>query len=172
MEKEAKKKPEKKPWTRKRPWALTTEQAEALMGRTDEEIRKELGKESYQNLQDLMDKANGMKLKELADSLGMDPSNVRKGVQNGGRFREHPGAFDKMCMLLSFDPNDAGEVLGGIYGEQERSKAIDARVCAVPALMEMHDLYEQIENPTDKQIAEAGIYALWRQLKLIAERQS
>ena len=152
-------------------WALTPEQADELWGKTDDEIRKALGKKSYQNLKARMDAANGMKLKELADSIGMTPSNVRKGVQNGSQFPEHPGAFDKMCRLLGFDPSEAGEVLGGIYGEQERSEAIDARTIAVPAMMEMHDLYDQIEDPTDKQIAEAAIYALWRQLKLLAGRQ-
>lgn len=169
-----KKPTKKKPWTLKRPWALTTEQAESLMGKTDDEIRKALGKESYQNLKALMDDANdgnGIKLKELADSIGMTPSNVRKGVQNGSQFREHPGAFDKMCRLLGFDPSKADEVLGGIYDERRRSEAIDARTIAVPALMEMHDLYDQIKDPTDKQIAEAAIYALWRQLKLLTERQ-
>lgn len=154
----------------KRPWALTTEQAESLMGKTDDEIRKALGKESYQNLKDRMDE-KGMKLKGLADSLGMDSSNVRKGVQNGSRFPEHPGAFDKMCRLLDFDPSKAGEVLGGIYDEPRRREAIDARTIAVPAMMEMHDLYDQIKDPTDKQLAEVAIYALWRQLKLLTERQ-
>lgn len=166
---------EKKPETVK-VWALTPEQADELWGKTDDEIRKALGKESYQNLKDLMDGANGdgangMKLKELADSIGMTPSNVRKGVQNGSQFREHPGAFDKMCRLLGFDPSKAGEVLGGIYDEPRRREVIDARMHASAAMMEMHDLYDQIKDPTDKQIAEAGIYALWRQLKLLAERQ-
>jgi len=171
MEEPTKKKAAKKKPETVKVWALTPEQADELWGKTDDEIRKALGKESYQNLKDLMDDANGMKLKDLADSLGMDSSNVRKGVQNGSQFPEHPGAFDKMCRLLGFDPSKAGEVLGGIYDEPRRRKVIDARMHASAAMMEMHDLYDQIKDPTDKQIAEAAIYALWRQLKLLAERQ-
>ncbi len=164
----------KKPKTKKpktvKVWALTPEQADKWWELSDAEIKTELGKESYQNLKARMDK-KGKKLKELADSLGMDSSNVRKGVQNGSRFPEHPGAFDKMCRLLDFDPSKAGEVLGGIYDEQRRREAIDARMHASAAMMQMHDLYDQIKDPTDKRLAEVAIYALWRQLKLLTERQ-
>ncbi len=150
--------------------ALAPSEAEKMWTWSDDEILAALGEESYRNLKALV-KAKEIHLKDLAKSIGITPEDMRKGVKKGDRFSRTPGAFDKMCRQLGFEPSEAGEMLGGIYGEQARDDAIDARGAALAKLLRMEDVYRRIKNPTDRAIADAAIGALWTQLLLLADRK-
>jgi len=162
--------------------ALTPEQAEETWTRDDDgiiiaydaayaaEIWVALGEESYKNLKALAND-KWIYLKDLAKSIGLTPRQLREGVMAGERFPRTAGAFDKMCRRLGFEPSEAGEKLGGIYGEQARANFLDARWAALAKLQRMDDVYRRIKTPTDRAIADAAINALWTQLNLLADRK-
>lgn len=150
--------------------ALTPRQAEKMWTWSDDEILAALGNESYQNLK-ARAKKMGLKTKRLAESLGLTPKQLREGVRQGNRFPRTPGAFDAMCRQLGFEPSEAGEVLGGIYAEDARSKAIDARGSSLAKLVRLEDVYRRIKDPTTRVVADVAIDALWAQLNLLADRE-
>lgn len=137
--------------------------------------RKALGEESYAELY-ARAKAKGIDIKDLAKSIGLKSARgLRKGIKKGDRFPNHPGAFDKMCMLLDFDPSKAGEVLGGIYEydehEQRNSEAVNAYLSTNGKLRRMRAVYLKITDPDIRAIADIAIDGLWRQLNKMADSQ-
>ena len=150
--------------------ALTPRQAEEMRTWSDDEIFDELGNLSFKNLKKLV-KAQGMRIGTFAAGCGLTLEAMREGVKQGSRFPRTPGAFDAMCRQLGFHPSEAGRVLGGIYAEEERNKAINARGSALAKLLRMEDVYRRITDPTDRKIADVAIDALWRQLAILAERK-
>lgn len=153
---------------------ITADQLRELdNGASVADLRERLGEESLETLKTLV-KRQGYNLKELdvfAQKCGISWDSMSDGVKKGQRFPRTPGAFAKMCELLGFDPSKAGSVLGGIYAEPELGEALDARLVASSRLLRMHDLYDELRDPIDRQIAEAAIAALWQQLELLADRQ-
>lgn len=165
------KKATKKKQTTKKPLALTPAQAEEMWKWDDDKILAELGAKSVKNLKKLVKKGPWKTLDEFADEIGPSWEAIREGVEKGQQFPKHPGAFDKMCRILGFSPSEAGKKLGGIYAEQARGEAIDARGAALARLLRMEGVYRRIKDPTDRAIADIAIDALWRQLILLADRQ-
>jgi hypothetical protein len=161
----------KKPKTVK-VWALTPEQADKWWELSDDEIETELGNESWERVQNLVSEKEEWKtLEEFATSCGITLEAMREGVKQGNHFPRKPESFDKMCRSLGFSPSEAGEMLEGIYAEKERNKAIDARGTAFAKLPRMEGVYRRITDPTDREIADVAIDALWRQLTLLADRK-
>lgn len=62
-------------------------------------------------------------------------------------------------------------MLRGIYAEKEREEKLDAWGKSLAKWVRMEDVYKRIKDPTDREIADIAIDALWRQLILLADRQ-
>ena len=151
--------------------ALTPRQAEDMWTWDDDRILTALGSESWERVQALALDAGWETLDEFAKSCDMSLEAMREGVRQGSRFPRKSGSFDKMCHGLGLSPSEAGRKLGGIYAMKERSDTIDARGTTLAKLLRMEEVYRRITDPTDREIADAGIDALWHQLNLLADRQ-
>ena len=137
---------------------------------SNEEILEELGNESYKRFTKRR-KDKGIKLKDLAKSCGLEPRWLREGVREGSRFPNKPGAFDKMCRQLDFQPSEARTILGGIYEAKARGERIEARMSINEKLQRMHAVYQKITDPAKRSAAEAAIDGLWDFLNKLAYSQ-
>ena len=112
-----------------------------------------------------------MNLKDLADSIGLTPKWLRIGVKAGSQFQNTPGAFDKMCRLLGFQPSEARTVLGGIYEARARGERIDTRMSTYEKIKEIEAAYQKITDPADRRAAEVAIDGLLYILNKLADSQ-
>lgn len=139
---------------------------------SNDEILAALGEESYAKLYALAkSKGIDINIKDLADNIGLTPRGLHDGVVDGRGFPRKPGAFDKMCRQLGFQPSEARTVLGGIYEARARGERIEARMSVNEKLQRMHAVYQSIVDPAKRSTAEFVIDTLWRQLNDLADSQ-